>query len=69
MTDRSSEARLTDLELKYMHEADRVEKLSHVVWEQAKAIARLEKELRDVRDRLAETPGGDHVPNEKPPHW
>ncbi len=69
MTARSDEARLTDLELKYMLEADRLEKLSGVVWEQAKLIARLEREVRELSSRLAELPAGEHAPAEKPPHW
>lgn len=61
-----SEERIIDLEMRYAHIEDFLEKLNQVVIDQQKTIERLEKEILDLKrgeesDRL--------LKNERPPHY
>jgi uncharacterized coiled-coil protein SlyX len=59
-------ARLTELELRYMALARTTEELSDVIAEQGRTIAMLLRELREVTSRLKQEPG---APPEQPPHY
>jgi SlyX protein len=67
-----SDARLRDLELRYMHLERTVEELSGVVAEQARTIAALVRDLESVTQRLRIS-GGDGPQtgpgDERPPHY
>lgn len=67
-----SDDRLTELEIKYAHMEDFVQKLNSVVVDQAAIIARMEKELLDLK-RNANSEGGVQptrsLQDDKPPHY
>lgn len=64
------EARLVELELRYTQQQAELHELSDVVWQQAKAIERLEAEVRELRRYLSSEPwSGDGIPHERPPHY
>jgi SlyX protein len=71
MAKRSDDARLTELELRYMQLERIVEELSDVVASQQRALDRLGAELARAAARLREL--GDRaegpIPDEKPPHY
>lgn len=66
-----NDERLTELEIRYAHMEDFVQKLNSVVVEQATVVARLEKEILDLK-RNANTEGGVQprsLQDDKPPHY
>lgn len=56
--------RLTDLEVRYVHQARLLEELSGVLFEQQRTIEALERRVRELEDRQ-----GDDAGSEKPPHY
>lgn len=65
------EQRLTELEIKACFVDDLVEQLNRIVTRQQDEIARLQRELRELRGQL---PDGDGAPfrslrDELPPHY
>ena len=62
------EKRLVDLEVRYTHLERQIEELSEVVFEQAKRIGLLEKQLVDLRSRFRDEDEKDRG-DEKPPHY
>lgn len=56
--------RLTDLEVRYAHQARLLDELSGVLFEQQRTIEGLERRVRELEDRL-----GDEAGSEKPPHY
>ena len=62
------EARVTDLELRWMRERDRVDELSTLVFEQSRVIERLERAVEQLRAQQ-ETGGTDVIVNDPPPHY
>jgi SlyX protein len=65
-----NEQRLIDLEIKISHQEVAIDELQTTVFEQHSAIARLEKTLKDITDRLEGVTGKEVGPgNEKPPHY
>lgn len=65
---RDLEARLTDLEIRYTHQARLVEELDGVVVEQQRLIDRLVAEVARLRERL--DAAADEGPgDEPPPHY
>ena len=61
------ESRLVDLEIRYTHLEREVAELSHIVFEQQKAIAYLRKELAATRGKVDAI--GEPTTNEPPPHY
>ncbi len=63
--------RLTELEIRYTHQAELLTELSSVLYEQQRVMAKLEARVKELERRLAdEGPGGDGpIPNEPPPHY
>jgi uncharacterized coiled-coil protein SlyX len=59
------EARLTELELRYMNLSRTFDELSDVVADQGRTIAVLLRELTDVTQRLK----GAEAPQDRPPHY
>jgi SlyX protein len=61
------EQRLADLEIRYTHQERLIDDLSKVIYEQQRAIEKLEKRVRDLELRLR---GQEEPPaNEPPPHY
>jgi uncharacterized coiled-coil protein SlyX len=65
------EDRIIELELRYTQQQDELQKLSDVVWAQARQLDRLESELRQLRQLLASgaPDDGTGVPDDPPPHY
>ncbi len=63
------EKRITELEIKFSHQDDFITQLNKVVADQQKRIERLERELKEQRDRLELQAGGTTLENTKPPHY
>lgn len=63
----ADEARLVDLELKYMEIQRTVEELSDVVAAQQRDLDRTVALLRRMQQRMIDL--GQDVPNEPPPHY
>ncbi len=61
------EARVVDLELRFMRQERMAEELNDVVVEQQKTIDRLAAELRALRQQIAAT--SEAIKDEKPPHY
>ena len=63
----------TDMEEMIAHQARMLEDLSDVVADQARRLARLERQLQLVMEREAEREysAGGQIPlaDQKPPHW
>jgi SlyX protein len=62
------DARIVDLELRFMKLERFAHELSDVVAEQGKKIDRLTLETKRLRDRLSEEEG-EQTSDEKPPHY
>jgi SlyX protein len=66
----SSEARLSELELKFTEQAHLIDELSQVVYAQGKAIDVLTAELRRLNQKVVSEPGlVDASRDDKPPHY
>lgn len=63
------EKRITELEIKFAHLEDFVSQMNQVVAEQQNKIERLERELKDQRDRMELQASGATLENTKPPHY
>ncbi len=63
------EKRITDLEIKYSHLEEFIYQMNKVVAEQQSRIERLERELKDQRDRMELQGSGSTLENTKPPHY
>ena len=64
--------RLTELEIRYAHMEDFVQKLNEVVVAQSATIGRLEKELLDLKRNASAEAGvqsGRSLKDDKPPHY
>lgn len=65
-----SEERFIELEIRYAHLEDYVQKLNATVLEQEKAIEELRKKLVDLERNANAYPGEERLlKNEKPPHY
>lgn len=65
---RDVDARLTELEIRYTHQARLLDELDGVVLEQRRVIDRLVQEVTRLRDRL--DAASDEAPgDEPPPHY
>jgi SlyX protein len=65
-----NEQRLIDLEIKISHQEIAIEELQQTVFDQHSIIAKLEKSVKDLTDRIDGATGKDIGPgNEKPPHY
>ncbi|MCC6647634.1 MAG: SlyX family protein [Polyangiaceae bacterium] len=65
---RDTEARLTELEIRYTHQARLLDELDGVVVEQRRVIERLVSEVARLRARL-DAEADDGAPDEPPPHY
>lgn len=66
------EERITELELRFMHQEKTISDLNETVYRQELAIARLERELGRMRDQfLAMSPSINKTADEEtpPPHY
>ncbi len=63
------EKRITDLEIKYSHLEEFIYQMNKVVAEQQNRIERLERELKEQRERLELQASGATLENTKPPHY
>lgn len=64
-----SDQRLTELEIKFAHQDDLLERLNQVICEQQKTIETLEAKVKALIQKI-DNPAGTGVPrNEKPPHY
>lgn len=66
MTDTS---RIDDLEIRLAHQERMIEDLNSTVTRQWKEIDRLKREVENLSDRLANTPGLAPQDEPPPPHW
>lgn len=66
-----SDARVTDLEVRYSYLEDLVEQLSDLVRDQADQIGRLEKTVRDLKDMIDQAGLGSDIDpgHHPPPHY
>lgn len=67
-----SDERIINLEIKFAHQEDFLEKLNEVVTNQQKTIDRLEKEILDLKRNVNSTNGVDgarSLKDDKPPHY
>lgn len=67
-----SDDRLTELEIRYAHMEDFIQKLNTVVVDQAAIIARLEKEMLDLKRNAnldGEVQPTRSLQDDKPPHY
>lgn len=67
-----NEERLINLEIKFAHQDDFLEKLNQVVTEQQKTIERLEKEILDLKRGMNAGSGVERtrsLADDKPPHY
>jgi uncharacterized coiled-coil protein SlyX len=63
-------ARLTELEIKFCHQDDTLEKLSAVLIAQQEQIDRLERKLAELEARRWDAEGDEPgPPDEVPPHY
>jgi len=65
MSDDALEARVTELELRYMQQEDLLQQLSDLVRDQQDAIERLVRVVKAYESELE----GSLPPNERPPHY
>ena len=67
----STEARLTELEIRVAQQEQTIEELSAVIAEQWKTIDRLDKKHSALTDRFLTLEGqtAPEIPVTKPPHW
>jgi len=66
------EERITELELRFMHQEQTINELNETVCRQEKAIARLERELCGMREQfLTMSPSINRTADEEepPPHY
>jgi SlyX protein len=66
------EARITDLEIRFMHQEQYLQELNETVYRQEQAIERLERDLRLMKEQLQLlTPSLSRYPEdeEPPPHY
>ena len=70
-TERQTEARLTELEIKLAFTEDVVERLDAVVIEQQRQIDRLMQELMRLREQMQQAGSATSGPSgdERPPHY
>ncbi len=68
--DESLEARLNELEMRFMQQAEQLEALSSVIIAQGKEIDFLKREVSEARKRSAAEPGlVDPRDDSRPPHY
>jgi uncharacterized coiled-coil protein SlyX len=61
------EQRIVDLELRFMRAEKTIEELNDVIVERGKAVDRLEREVKALREHVL---SADDAPkNERPPHY
>jgi SlyX protein len=65
----STEARITELEIRYAEQQRMLEELSTVVYDQQKTIDALTAELRDLKKKVPEPGLVDAQQHERPPHY
>ncbi|HEX8697845.1 MAG TPA: SlyX family protein [Myxococcaceae bacterium] len=64
------ESRLTELELRYMQQAEQLQQLSDVLYTQQRELDALKAEVKQLKDKLAGDPGlVDAKQLERPPHY
>ena len=66
------EGRITDLEIRFMHQEQTINELSTTVYRQQQVIERLERELRQLADQVRmEFPSQTKTAEEEepPPHY
>lgn len=66
------ETRLTDLEIRYMHQERAIQELNDAVFRQERTIERLEREMQLLREQLVVAlPSLTRNPDEEepPPHY
>jgi SlyX protein len=66
------EERITDLEIRFMHQERTIHELSDALFRQQQAIERLEGELRQIRDQFGQvflSPVRSAEEEEPPPHY
>lgn len=65
-----NDARLTELELRSMAQADLVQQLSEALYRQQQQLDRLQANLQQLQRRVEASPGQvDAAADEKPPHY
>ncbi len=65
-----TDARVTELELRFMDQQAELEQMSQVLYAQQRTIDTLVKRLEHLEKKLAAEPGlVDAAANEKPPHY
>ena len=72
MSEDDMEERITELELRFMHQEKTINDLNETVCRQELAIARLERELGRIREQfLILSPSINRTPDEEepPPHY
>lgn len=68
----NTEDRITELELRFMHQEHTIQELNETVYRQEQVIARLELRLSMITEQLralAPSPIRDQSEDERPPHY
>ncbi|HXH30985.1 MAG TPA: SlyX family protein [Bacteriovoracaceae bacterium] len=66
------EDRITDLEIRFSHQQDFIQKLNDVIVSQQTSIERMEKEILDLKRSVnseAGVPGKRNLEDDRPPHF
>jgi SlyX protein len=69
---KTEQDRLTDLEIRYTHQAETLHDLHEVVWAQERRIAALEGQVSKLLAYIRESAGAgsnEPLPHERPPHY
>jgi SlyX protein len=65
---KSMDDRLTELEMRFMHQARILEELNDLVYQQQQTVVRLEKEMKQIREQMRNVmPSAAIAENEPPP--
>jgi uncharacterized coiled-coil protein SlyX len=67
MSDAGHEARIVDLELRFMRAERTIAELSDVIFEQQKTIDKLRADVAAMGERMLAS--GEPAKNERPPHY
>ena len=65
------EERITDLEIRFMHQSRLLEELNELVYEQQQSLERLEKEVKQLREQMRDIMPSTvtSLADEPPPHY
>lgn len=67
----NKDERITELELRFMHQENNIQELNDAVYRQEQAIVRLERQVAMLVEQLRSLPpaAGEQDQDERPPHY